>query len=109
MVLEGHANGVYSAVFSADGQRVVTASEDGTARVWDQAGRELQVLEGHTGPVRSARFSEDGKWVVTNSEDGTARIWPVDFDYLLDKACERLRPFLHHSPEVSEADRGMCD
>jgi WD40 repeat protein len=32
--LEGHSSGVNSALFSPDGQRILTASEDGTARVW---------------------------------------------------------------------------
>ena len=30
-----HESGVLSAKFSPDGQRVVTASKDGTARLWD--------------------------------------------------------------------------
>jgi WD40 repeat protein len=33
-VLAGHEGSVESAAFSTDGTRVVTASEDGTARVW---------------------------------------------------------------------------
>jgi hypothetical protein len=33
--LTGHAGTVNSAAFSPDGARVVTASADGTARVWD--------------------------------------------------------------------------
>ncbi|WP_043432958.1 hypothetical protein, partial [Cystobacter fuscus] len=34
VVLRGHEGGVRSATFSPDGQRVVTASLDGTARLW---------------------------------------------------------------------------
>src|SRR5207253_10529898 len=34
-VLRGHGETVLSAAFSADGTRVVTASRDKTARVWD--------------------------------------------------------------------------
>ena len=40
--LRGHQKGVHSAVYNPDGTRVVTVSEDGTARVWDaNSGDEL--------------------------------------------------------------------
>jgi WD40 repeat protein len=75
-VLKGHTRRVKSAAFSPDGQRVVTASDDSTARVWDAAdGREIAVLKGHTGWVLSAAFSHDGKRVVTVSSDSTTRAW----------------------------------
>ena len=32
--LEGHTDALTSAVFSPDGSRILTASEDGTAKVW---------------------------------------------------------------------------
>ena len=47
--LIGHFHSVYSIAFSPDGKRVVTASGDGAARVWDTAsGRQLVAFEGHT-------------------------------------------------------------
>ena len=47
-VLEGHAGLVNSAAFSGDGKRVVTASWDNTARIWDaESGKEIAVLKGH--------------------------------------------------------------
>jgi WD40 repeat protein len=62
-------------VFSPDGRTLVTASTDGTARVWDTAtGREIAVLRSHEGFVRSAVYSADGRTVVTASDDKTARI-----------------------------------
>ncbi|WP_310497343.1 WD40 repeat domain-containing protein, partial [Sandarakinorhabdus sp.] len=73
---KGHKGVVYSAVFSPDGRRAVTGSEDGTARVWDTAtGKTIAVLKGHDAPVTSAAFSPDGRRVVTASFDSTARVW----------------------------------
>jgi len=79
-----HGREVATAAFSPDGTRIVTASFDETARVWDATdGKELLVLRGHAGSghyfdrgyVRSAAFSPDGKRIVTASDDKTARIW----------------------------------
>jgi len=68
-----------TATFSPDGKRVVTASVDDTARVWDaDSGKFLASLQGHTARVNSAAFSPDGRRVVTASFDRTARIWDAD-------------------------------
>ena len=68
-----------SASFSPDGKRIVTASEDKTARIWDaETGQQIgEPLSGHEGSVESAAFSPDGKRIVTASADKTARIWDV--------------------------------
>lgn len=84
-VLEGHVIGVNSASFSPDGQRVVTTSNDRTARSWDaETGAEQVVLTGHIGWVNAAIFSSDGHRVVTASSDGTARLWDAETGAELD-------------------------
>ena len=78
LTLKGHANPVFSASFSPDGSRVVTAGgyNDQTAKVWDaKTGADVLTLKGHTGPVLSASFSRDGSRVVTGSYDQTAKVW----------------------------------
>ena len=50
MTLTGHEDSVRSVAYSPDGQRIVTASFDRTAKVWDaQTGQELFTLKGHDG------------------------------------------------------------
>jgi WD40 repeat protein len=67
---------VHHVGFSPDGQRVVTASEAVTARVWDAAtGKAVGLPLKHTGALLHAEFSPDGRRVVTASKDGTARVW----------------------------------
>jgi WD40 repeat protein len=69
---------VYYAEFSPDGSRIVSASGDGTARIWDISdGGGSLVLSGHRGIVAWATFSPDGTRIVTASSDGTAMVWDV--------------------------------
>ncbi len=70
---------VWSATYSPDGKRIVTASEDKTARVWEaETGRQVAELKGHGAIVSSAKYSPDGKRIVTASEDKTARVWEAE-------------------------------
>ncbi|MBI3240902.1 MAG: hypothetical protein HYZ49_01220 [Chloroflexi bacterium] len=79
LAFRGHTGEVWSARFSTDGQRIITASDDKTAIVWNAVtGEALYVLSGHNDAVLSARFSPDDKYVVTASKDGTARVWDAE-------------------------------
>jgi WD40 repeat protein/serine/threonine protein kinase len=71
-----HDDGVLRVNFSRDGRRLVTASEDDTARVWDaRTGKPLTPALRHQGQVLGASFNPNANWVVTASADKTARIW----------------------------------
>ena len=92
-VLAGHQDWVESAAFSPDGTRIVTASSDTTARLWDAAtGAEIAVFAGHNGSVNNAVFSPDGTLVVTASDDGTARIWDISESSWTIGLSDRLQP-----------------
>jgi WD40 repeat protein len=67
---------VLSAAWSPDSTRVGTASQDGTAHLWDaRTGEELAVWEGHKDRITAVVFDPSGERAVTASYDGTARLW----------------------------------
>jgi len=70
--------------FSPNGNRIVTGSEDKTARIWDvKDGKLLAVMKGHRKRVMSARFSRDGTRILTGSLDKTNRLWDAQNGMLL--------------------------
>ena len=70
LTLTGHTKGVNSAAPFPDGRRLVTASDDKTAKVWDaETGAELLTLTGHTDIVISAALMPDGHSVLTAGSD----------------------------------------
>ncbi len=94
-------------MFSRDEARIITASDDGTMRLWDAGtGAEMSVLGVHTSWVNYAAFDPSGRRIVTASTDQTAQIFNVfpSTQALIDHAqsvvpreltlCERKRYFL---------------
>jgi WD40 repeat protein len=74
-VLEGHRGALTFATLSPDGKRVLTGSEDGTARIWDMESGELEsVLRIGAGPA-FGMFSHDGRRVVLASQGAKVQIW----------------------------------
>jgi WD40 repeat protein len=76
--LRGHTDTIYNVQFTRDGTSLLSASDDGTARVWNLADASSIVLRGHDDDVYHARFSPDERTVATASLDGSVRVWPID-------------------------------
>jgi serine/threonine protein kinase len=84
MTLRGHWGVVRDAVFSADGERVVTGSDDSSVRVWSvRTGEPLQVLRGHDGPVLHVAISTNDRWIASAAAGGLVRVWDIETGALL--------------------------
>jgi eukaryotic-like serine/threonine-protein kinase len=72
-----HSAPIRNLRFSPDGQRVVSASDDKTAKIWQvRTGKRLHTLT-HSARVTWAEFSPDGQTIVTATvaPDAAARFW----------------------------------
>jgi len=75
--LKGHAGPVYSCLVAANGETLITGSDDMTAIIWNVAGAEQATLPGHKLEVNSLAFAPDGKTLATVSDDRMAKLWDL--------------------------------
>lgn len=61
----GHTGEVSDAMFSADGQRIISAAADGSARLWDRDSGEVLGQLRHEGAVQRALLSPDNSRALT--------------------------------------------
>ncbi len=71
-----HNGYVIDGRFSPAGDRIVTASSDNTARLWDLHGNLLAEMP-HDSVVYTTQFSPDGKRILTISRENSAALWDL--------------------------------
>ena len=75
-VLDAHGKRAQRAVFTADGETLVTCGQDGCIRLWKVPSFTPDgAFEGHAASVNTLSFSTDGSLLASGSSDGTVRIW----------------------------------
>ncbi len=76
LVFDDHEGAVQGAAFAPGGARILTYSDDGTARLWDVADPSRPaVLPGSERKMTGAVFNSAGTRVLTLSEDQSLRLW----------------------------------
>jgi WD40 repeat protein len=94
MTIHAHDDHAFSVVYSPDGTRLATSSEDGTVRVFDAVtGRRKLLLPGHFPNICwLATYSSDGTMLASGGRDKTVKIW--------DSASGRLIHTLSAHPDT---------
>jgi WD40 repeat protein len=88
-IIKGHGSYIMSVLWSNDGTRVVSASSNGSIKVWSVTDDDdytcVLVLLGHGKAVLSISLSADGTTLASGSEDETIRLWNMSTG-----TCERV-------------------
>jgi WD40 repeat protein len=76
--LAGHTHNISDLAFDTSGERLVSSSDDSTARIWDVAsGATLRTLTGHTNMVFNLAVDAGGKLLATGGHDYKLILWDL--------------------------------
>jgi WD40 repeat protein len=93
---QGHTKAINAVAYSPDGAWIATASDDGTAKLWDaKTGKFQRTLEHERGTdINGLAFSPDGNWLATAGNDRNVKVW-------------NLRPASSPEPRVRRHDASV--
>ncbi|KIJ14399.1 hypothetical protein PAXINDRAFT_169788, partial [Paxillus involutus ATCC 200175] len=96
--LKGHQDWVRCVLWSLDGSKLFSASDNGTIRCWNsETGKSIGKQTGHADCVTSLSLSPDGTKLASTSTDKTIRFW----DTHSGKPIEH--PLQHEDPQSAVA------
>ncbi|GAB4468481.1 MAG: hypothetical protein OHK0037_26100 [Elainellaceae cyanobacterium] len=76
--LKGHTGFINHAVFTPDGQQLITCGADQQIIVWDVAtGEPIRTLKGHSSYVNAVVLSGNGQTLVSGGADNQILIWDL--------------------------------
>jgi WD40 repeat protein len=78
-----HRMQVYKAIFSNNGEMILTGSFDNTAKLWDLKGKLLSTVK-NTGTIRFISFSPDDTKILTSTFSNTTKIWDLSGNLLFE-------------------------
>ncbi len=77
--LRGHRGPIFELAWSNDGNRLASASGDGSVCVWSMVnGERDKILEHGAGSIYAVAWSPDGKKIACGAENNGLYIWDVD-------------------------------
>ena len=77
--MRGHTDEILDIQFNATGTRLVTASSDQTARIYNvNSASCTSILAKHEGEISKVSFNPSGTKILTGSADRTARVWDAE-------------------------------
>jgi WD40 repeat protein len=112
--LTGHGKPVTAFGWStAEGPRLVSASEDGTLRLWDlEQGKEARQIA-HGSPVSVLAISTDGSQLASAGPDGIVRVWNAKGEKLAEVSGDprpaRQLARLQQNQKVAQARKALAD
>jgi WD40 repeat protein len=77
LILLGHHHTIYDLTWSSDDKLLLSASSDGTAKVWDIKQNVSKTLQ-HASFVYCAAFHPVDRMIVTGAYDSIIRFWDQD-------------------------------
>jgi periodic tryptophan protein 2 len=75
---QGHFDSMNTIAYSPEGQRIITAADDGKIKVWDvNSGFCIVTFTEHISGVTACEFAKRGNVLFTASLDGSVRAWDL--------------------------------